>query len=790
MATTLLSPLDLLDLCKQEQREDIFTDVSTIAFELSLLITFSHMLHFFLKRLGQPSVVSQMLAGIMIGKSFLGHLPLATKYLNISNQENLTSIATMSRMLFMFLVGLELDPPYLLRNIRRAIIISYSGAACCASISLAATPLVYNLTNATGSKSLFALALALVLSSTASPVVIRVATELKLTMTESGRLLIASSLINDMTCLLFVAVISIFSPTGIGGNESSAGSKLFNGAVALTLIGGSLGLVRPGVKWLNRRNKDKGGIRGIELVGVLMFVMVISCVTELMGYNSTMASFLLGLMFPRTGATVRTVMGSLSYFVHNFVVPVYFGYAGVQTDLTMVRERGVAITVVVLIAVGTAGKIGGTMIGGRLVGMTVREGLILGLLLNVKGHVDMILISIARKYGIWGQTTYMVFLITVLLNNIMAGPAAAFLINQERKTLKYRSMGLEWLNLDKELRVLACLHSPQDAPTILNLLEISAGSTANVPSSSSPLAAYLLHLLQLTPRLTSTTLYHQRIDHHFQKDLLPDQTRQIDFAADAFVDQTSIPLRQINAISSYDTMHLDICRAAQDIRASLIILPFHRRLRLDGRLGFGKEGIRLVNRRTLRHAPCTVGILVDRGMSCRFVEVGAGVLHKVAVVFIGGADDREAMAYGGRLAMHPCVSVTVYRLLGEDMEERDNEDEDFVRDFERRFAATGMVWYVEKEVRDGMETVEVLMGMEGKYSLYVVGKGRRWGEGRRITEGMGEWEGEGELGEIGDLLASSEFMSSGSVLVMKQHQLVEGRREELGMEEEELVEGK
>lgn len=156
------------------------------------------------------------------------------------------------------------------------------------------------------------------------------------------------------------------------------------------------------------------------------------------------------------------------------------------------------------------------------------------------------------------------------------------------------------------------------------------------------------------------------------------------------------------------------------------------------------------------------------------------MLHNVAVVFVGGADDREAVAYGGRLAMHPCVHVTVFRLVGGE-EERDNEDEDFVRDFERRFVATAMVTYVERVVRDVMETVEVLMGLEGKFSLYVVGKGRRWGQGKRITEGMGEWEGGDELGEIGDLLASSEFMSSGSVLVMKQHQVMV-RREEVDVE--------
>ncbi|KAG0453228.1 hypothetical protein HPP92_025892 [Vanilla planifolia] len=837
----------LADICKQQRGEKTLSGLITIAAELTLLISLSHIIHFFLRRLGQPSVVSQMLAGVVVGKSVLGHLPFTIPYIQFTSDhgvdEHLTSLATISRILFMFLVGLELDVPYVLRNARRAAVISSCGAVACSVLGLASTPLVYPLVandSAALGRYLFAVALSLVLSSTASPIVIRLAAELKLAATESGRLLVAAALVNDAACLLVVALLGVFEPAG---ENVTAKEKVWTAARLGALIGGSAAAVRPGVRWLNKRNAHRGEISGTELAGVLACVVAVSTVAELMGYNSSMASFLMGLVFPRTGATARTVVAKLSYSVRNLVLPVYFGYAGVQTDVTTLRRWEVAAAVTGLVVVGTAGKVGGSVAGARLIGMTTKAGIVFGLLLNVKGHVDLILMSLATKYGIWGERTYMALLLTVLLNNIMAGPAAAYLIRRERRAQRYRSMGLEWLQPESELRVLACVHTPADATAMLNLLEISSAATGGSHHAyrGYPLAAYLLHLVHLTRHHATDMLYRQDVDYDgHQLDPVHDAARQIGFAADAFADQTGIPVHQITAVSPFDTMHRDVCNAAQDVWSSLVILPFHRRLRLDGRMGVGKDGVQLLNRCVLRDAPCSVAVLVDRGMSSHlsststagsnpsFSVAGSSMcsaqeMHHVAVVFFGGPDDREAVAFSGRLAMHPNVSVTVFRFVAvrvgaeagsgdgsvsstatlrvgdevpvevKGLEEEAAADEEFMADFYTSFVAAGTVTYAERLVGDARETVEALAAMDGKYSLYVVGKGRRIGAVATLTKGMAEWVECPEIGSIGDLLASSDFITVGSVLVVQQHRVAEERggptEESTSLREEELVDG-
>ncbi|KAG0454331.1 hypothetical protein HPP92_025635 [Vanilla planifolia] len=789
----------LADICKQQRGEKTLSGLITIAAELTLLISLSHIIHFFLRRLGQPSVVSQMLAGVVVGKSVLGHLPFTIPYIQFTSDhgvdEHLTSLATISRILFMFLVGLELDVPYVLRNARRAAVISSCGAVACSVLGLASTPLVYPLVandSAALGRYLFAVALSLVLSSTASPIVIRLAAELKLAATESGRLLVAAALVNDAACLLVVALLGVFEPAG---ENVTAKEKVWTAARlgALIGVGGCCeagGQVAQQAERTQRGDKRDRACRRVGLRG--------------------------------GGVDCGRADG---------------------TDVTTLRRWEVAAAVTGLVVVGTAGKVGGSVAGARLIGMTTKAGIVFGLLLNVKGHVDLILMSLATKYGIWGERTYMALLLTVLLNNIMAGPAAAYLIRRERRAQRYRSMGLEWLQPESELRVLACVHTPADATAMLNLLEISSAATGGSHHAyrGYPLAAYLLHLVHLTRHHATDMLYRQDVDYDgHQLDPVHDAARQIGFAADAFADQTGIPVHQITAVSPFDTMHRDVCNAAQDVWSSLVILPFHRRLRLDGRMGVGKDGVQLLNRCVLRDAPCSVAVLVDRGMSSHlsststagsnpsFSVAGSSMcsaqeMHHVAVVFFGGPDDREAVAFSGRLAMHPNVSVTVFRFVAvrvgaeagsgdgsvsstatlrvgdevpvevKGLEEEAAADEEFMADFYTSFVAAGTVTYAERLVGDARETVEALAAMDGKYSLYVVGKGRRIGAVATLTKGMAEWVECPEIGSIGDLLASSDFITVGSVLVVQQHRVAEERggptEESTSLREEELVDG-
>ncbi|KAK1261563.1 Cation/H(+) antiporter 1 [Acorus gramineus] len=768
-----------------------------IILQMALLLTISKILHFFLRRIGQPSAISQMLAGLLMGPSCLIRLPLYRHYImpNI-NEDYLLSLATLGRMCFMFLIGLEIDLPYMLRSSRRAAIIAYGGTLPCSLLAACFSPVIYYLTNAHGSRLTFALTLMLIFSNTASPILVRMSTELKLTTSEIGRIAISAALINDMSCLTIIAITST-GATATNSTSMGFSDRATLGFTALALMAFVTLVTRPFVRWINHRNRHRHSIRNTEVVVILIFVFGVSVITEMLSYNSMMSCFILGLMFPREGGTQRTLVRKLSYPVNHVILPVYFGFIGMSTDLFVVFHARLFWTVVIIVCLNTFGKVLGTILATQYLQFPLHEGLVLGFLLNVKGHIDMIIITMARKNNIWGQEAFMVFLTTIMVNTFIAGPSSAFIVRRERRALKYMSMGLEFQKPESEVRILACVHGPRELPTMVGLIEASRGTDP----TKTPLAAYVMHLVRLTQKMATTMLYHQQEDHRMddndEDELGGDDARQINTAIDAFTMENGITVRQVTAVSAFSNMHEDVCNGAEDVRASIIILPFHKHQRVDGKMVSGRDGVRLVNGKVLRHAPCTVGILVDRGLGTGPTAVAsssqAGAAHHnlVATLFFGGPDDREALAFASRIAMHPNISLTVVRFLpmrrgeyeaGIEMEaSKDNEvliainnhekeaqaDEEFLSRFYDRHVATGMVSYVEKFVENGADTVTALSAMEGMYTLYLVGKGGRGIS--PLTMGMSEWEDCPELGSIGDLLASSDFTTTGSVLVIQQH---------------------
>ncbi|KAM7498611.1 hypothetical protein LguiA_023025 [Lonicera macranthoides] len=214
-------------------------------------------------------------------------------------------------------------------------------------------------------------------------------------------------------------------------------------------------------------------------------------------------------------------------------------------------------------------------------------------------------------------------------------------------------------------------------------------------------------------------------------------------------------------------MYEVVCDFAEDIRVSIILLPFHKHQRIDGKLENGKEGIRSTNQKIRRHAQCSIGILVvvDRGHTAGALSQAAGSesLQHVAALFFGGPDYCEAVGFSKRLGTHHHINHTVVRFLPASKEKEPNvgvnvahKEEDvlmaisdhetekevdnaFMMDFYDRSMTSGQVSYIEKQVESGEETTKALREMVDLYSsLFIVGKGGRGHS--HLTTGMSDWE--------------------------------------------------
>lgn len=365
----------------------------------------------------------------------------------------------------------------------------------------------------------------------------------------------------------------------------------------------------------------------------------------------------------------------------------------------------------------------------------------------------------------------------------------AFLVRGEERMFANNHTAIEPQQMEDELRILACAYDPRQVPAILATILAIHGNKV------SPSTTYLMHLIELVQKIKSNLLYHEKenADLSDDEDYGGNDVVEINNALDTFTAETKILVQQSRAVSSFPALYEDVCNEAEDLQVSIILLPFHKHQRIDGKLESGKEGIRVTNQKVLRHAPCSVGVIVERGLARvpGFSQlVTSEAIQNVATLFFGGPDDREAIAWSLRISGSPRVNLTIIRFLlnsssqSEQIESGESDDKEilmslsgeetvneidntFMVDFYNRYVTSGQIGYVEKFVNNGAQTVESLKEIGDMYSLFIVGKGGR-GQSS-LTIGMSDWEECPELGTVGDVLASSDFDIHGSVLIVQQH---------------------
>lgn len=385
-----------------------------------------------------------------------------------------------------------------------------------------------------------------------------------------------------------------------------------------------------------------------------------------------------------------------------------------------------------------------------------------------------------------GHKIFSVMVIVTLIMSAIISPVVSLIYKPRKRFIPYKKRTVQSSRLDVELRVLVCIHAPRNVPTIINLLE------ATHPHKRSPICAYVLHLVELTGRASAMLIVNAtRQSGGPALNKTQAQTEHIITAFQNFEEHVGyVSIQPLTAVSPYSTMHEDICNLAEEKRVSTIIIPFHKQQTVDGDMQETNPALRMVNHNLLQNSPCSVGILVDRGINGSNRLTANLAAHQVAVLFFGGPDDREALSYGWRMSRHPRVHLTIMHFIKDNdattttTQVMNNEteldeqriltntisntlDEECIKDIKMIAANDDSIQYIEKVVSNGEETVAAIRGMNNVNDLFIVGRGQ--GNTSALTEGLTDWSECPELGAIGDLLASSDFETTASVLVMHQY---------------------
>ncbi|XP_062199860.1 cation/H(+) antiporter 2-like [Phragmites australis] len=802
-----------------------------IVIQAAVVIALGKFIHLSLRRHNQPSAISQILAGIIVGSLGLHEVIV---HVDVENAEDTYGrYVSEVRIFYMFYVGLEADLAALWNDMRRCTIFTYASVATCLLLAAFVSGGMYGSMMHTPVRSpeLLAAVLMLTLANTASVDISRMASEMGLAATASGRLVVVTAIGTNIICIVGEGVFSCMKLASSRTPGYSASERLGMGVLALLKVGIALSLLRPVVAFMNRRNAGRHRIGNWELLLLLVAVSFIGNFPQRAGFDGMPASLLLGLAFPREGPVARSVMDALAYPLHALALPFYFGAMGMRLNFSAM-SGAIVVPAILLTLLGLIGKCLGTMGAARFLKMPLADALRFGVLLNVKGHVNMIDMSFASSEGvmhfpslllaltlrqdcfvrartqIWAEQALMAMVVGSMISTIIAGPVLSVVFRKESEAYAWSQQALEHMAPDQELRMLACVHGARGTPGMLSLLELLASKPRAQPT------IHVLHFYDVARKHSGPRHYHKRVQdsEHKHMDRRNDATTQVNWAVDVFTCATGLAIRQIDAGDRGPTVNAKAVRRwTEDVRASILLVPYRKEQHYDGSMVCRREDRSQLNLEVLARAPCTTGILADRpfrsgGTSFQLPtkistsKEAAGnqgdekVTTHVAAVFLGGPDDREAVALACRLAKNESVSLTVIRFVLRGTHDRvattstdiDGEvsvvvhdaaagvvslevadpDEDCMSEFHRAYVAKERAAYAEKAVTGPLDVVEALRGMAGAYALVVAGRGGR--QPAELVMGLEGWAECAEVGPVGEILASEESLEMGSVLVVQQ----------------------
>lgn len=384
-----------------------------------------------LRKVGQPAVIGEMIAGILLGPSLLGVLsPQSMKFL--FPPQSLDALGLLSQVgvvTFMFVVGMEFDSQRILGKAHAVILVShvsilapfFLGAVFSLVIYSSATPPNINFTA-------FALFMSVAMSITAFPVLARILEERKMSTTHIGNSALACAAVDDVTawCLLAV-VIAIVKASGLRG-------ALLMIALTLILVAVMLFVVKGRLEHIARRyDEGEGGLgrKGLVTV-VLIFAFASALCTEVIGIHALFGAFLAGVVMPARAGLRDFLTERIGVFTSGFLLPLFFAFTGLRTQIGLLNDWASWLMCAGVIAVAICGKLGGSMFAAHWTGMNFRDSFSLGALMNTRGLVELIVLNIGYDLGILSPRIFSMMVLMALVTTCMATPLLD-LVGQRRK---------------------------------------------------------------------------------------------------------------------------------------------------------------------------------------------------------------------------------------------------------------------------------------------------------------------------------------------------------------------
>jgi Kef-type K+ transport system membrane component KefB len=415
--------------------------------QAGIVIILTRIIHWPLALLRQPRVIAEVITGILLGPSVMGRIPGFTDHIfPTASMPGFTLAANIGLVLFLFLVGLEVDLRFLASNWRIALSVGALGMAVPFGLGSAiAWGLYRDFRNDEGlahiSFGIYMLFIGVAMAITAFPVLCRILTSLKLLGTPVGVIVLSAGVGNDVVGWILLALCVALVNSGAGL------TALWILLVAIGYILFLVFLLRPVMMWFLRRTGSlANGPTQTVVALIILLVLASAFFTGIIGIHPIFGAFVIGLLLPHEGGFAIKLTEKIEDLVSVLFLPLYFALSGLSTNLGLLNSGLTWGYVVGVCAIAFVGKIAGGTLAARLNGLVWRESFTIGALMSCKGLVELIVLNIGLQAKILSKRTFTIFVVMALVTTFATTPLTVWLYPPwyQRKLELWKQGKIDW----------------------------------------------------------------------------------------------------------------------------------------------------------------------------------------------------------------------------------------------------------------------------------------------------------------------------------------------------------
>ncbi len=407
--------------------------------QIGVILITARLIGWLFRRLHQPRVIGEMVAGILLGPSLLGWLApgVFTALFPPDSLGHLSSMSQIGLLLFMFLIGLELDLNQLRKLGRAAVITSLVSVIAPFILGFLLALYLYPRISELGlsGRSVnfigFALFISLAMSITAFPVLARILSDRNLLGAEVGVMAITCAAVNDVMAWLILAVVIVIV------RSSALPLPLWVVMACLGLfVFAMFYVVKPAMKKLADHYERRGGFTHDSLALILAVTLAAGWVTESLGAHALFGAFLAGAVMPRRHEFSRDLWRRFEALTVVLLLPLYFAFTGLRSSFLLIDGPRMWFYCAVIIALAVIGKFGGSLVAARISGMSWREAIAIGALMNTRGLVELIILNIGLDLGVLSPELFSIMALMALVTTFMTAPLLGWIYPERKAHMK------------------------------------------------------------------------------------------------------------------------------------------------------------------------------------------------------------------------------------------------------------------------------------------------------------------------------------------------------------------